>query len=208
MSIKRAVLLFTLSLALPLVAWANSVDVSNSGGRITSNGTTLTLSGSTLVGVEGFGSRPLSGTLGYVTLTTGNLISGSLAAGGTFAAGGSFTLAGNGINGLSSGTLFSGTFTGPVTWTATWTPNMGPNHQGAWIYTLKGNVTGMLSSGTKVSGTIIETTFDVSNGRQFSTMANLNGGLANLSVPEPGTMALLATGLIGLAMLIRRKKTV
>ena len=85
---------------------------------------------------------------------------------------------------------------------------MGPNKQGAWVYTLKGNVSGTLSNGERLSGTIIETTFDVSHGMQFSTTANLNAGSADLTVPEPGTMALFATGLVGLAFLVRRKRAV
>jgi hypothetical protein len=73
------------------------------------------------------------------------------------------------------------------------------------LYTLKGNVAGTLSNGEKLSGTIIETTFDVSHGKQFSNMARLDDGEADLSVPEPGTLGLLATGLVGLALLIRKK---
>src|SRR5438270_425838 len=179
MSIKRPAMVFTcLCLVLPLSLWADSLGVSNSGGRVVSNTGTLTLNGSTLVGFRGLTFGSMSGKLGTVRLTTGNLTSGSLAAGGTFAAGGSFTIAGSGKNGLSGTSLFSGTFTGPVTWTATWTPNMGPNRQGAWLYTLKGNVAGSLSNGQKLSGTVIETTFDVPGGKQFSTMANLNVGTA------------------------------
>ncbi len=145
----------------------------------------------------------VSGNLGTVTLTTGSLLSGSLAAGATFAAGGSFTITGNGSNGLPTGTLFSGTFTGPVTWTATFVPNA--DQHGAWVYTLKGNISGTLMNGQKISGTITETTFDISHGTQFSTSGRLDLGSANLTVPEPGTLGLLATGLIGLAMVIRRR---
>jgi hypothetical protein len=208
-SMKRSVLLFTcFCLAVPLTAWANSVGVSNSGGQITSNGSSLTLNGSTLIALSGIRPGTLSGKVGTVSLTTGSLISGSLASGGTFAPGGSFTIASSGNGGLAGGMLFNGTFTGPVTWTATFTPNMGPNHAGAWIYTLKGNVSGTLSNGQRISGTIMETTFDVSRGMQFSSMANLDGGTGELtSVPEPGTLGMLATGLVGLALLIKRRKT-
>lgn len=211
MSIKKVVLLSTcLCLALPLTAWANSVEVFNSRGQITSQGSSLTLNGSAVVGLSGLSSVSTTrdeGRLGTISLTTGNLISGSLTAGGTFAAGGSFTVSmmGKSDDDAQGGMLFTGTFTGPVTWTATFVPNRGPHHAGAWMYTLKGNVSGTLSNGEKLSGTIIETTFDVAQGKQFTTMARLDDGEADLSVPEPGTLGLLASGLVGLALLIRKK---
>ena len=50
----------------------------------------------------------------------------------------------------------------------------------------------------------METTFDVSHGMQFSSMANLNDGTAELtSVPEPGTLGLM---LIGLPLMLRRRR--
>src|SRR5579884_4078481 len=84
--------------------------------------------------------------------------------------------------------LYTGTFTGPVTWTATFVPNKGTHHTGAWMYTLQGNVNRTLNNGERGSGTIIETTFDVSHGKQISPMGHLDDGEADLSVPEPGTL--------------------
>src|SRR5690348_12358625 len=109
---KSAALMLSIVLVCPLVAFANSNTFQNSGGQLTSNGTFLTLSGSTLSSVTMAGTSA-SGNLGAVSFTTGKLISGSLASGGTFAAGGTFRITGSGSNGIPAGVLFKGTFAGP-----------------------------------------------------------------------------------------------
>ena len=190
--------------AIPVAAWANSTNFQSSGGQITSNGSVLTLNASTLTGVTGIFGGPASGNLGAVSFTTGSLLKGSLATGATFAAGGSFSLSGNGSNGLPSGILFTGTFSSPTVWTATFVSGAGPNHLGAWVYTLSGNVAGVLSGGQHISAKVTFSTNDVPKGQQFTDFANLNHG-AGVLVPEPGSLALTATGLMGLAFLVRRK---
>jgi hypothetical protein len=196
---------FLILFALPIAAWANSTSFQSSGGQITSNGSVLTLNSSILTGVTGMFGGPVTGNLGRISFTTGSLLTGSLAAGGTFAAGGSFTLTGNGTNGLPMGVVFTGTFSGPTIWTATFMSGFGPNHQGAWFYSLSGNVSGVLSGGEHLSAKVTFFTNDVPNGQQFSDFANLNRGTGNVLVPEPGSLALTATGLMGLAFLVRRK---
>lgn len=191
--------------ALPIAAWANSTSFQSTGGQITSNGSVLTLNASTLTSVTGMFGGPVIGNLGTVSFTTGSLMSGTLAAGGTFAAGGSFSLSGNGTNGLPSGVVFTGSFSSPTLWTATFVSGAGPNGQGAWFYSLSGRVTGVLTGGEHLSANVTFFTNDVPNGQQFSNFANLKNGSGNVLVPEPGSLALTATGLMGLAFLVRRK---
>jgi hypothetical protein len=146
----------------------------------------------------------VNGTLGTVSFRTGAMTIGALATSGTFASGGSFSIRGNGSNGMGTGVLFTGTFNGPISWVGTFNP-AGRNGLGNWSYVLTGNIVGTLSNGSLASGGVVQLTFDVPNGQQFSRNVRLNSGVTTVTVPEPGTLGLLGTGLVGLAGLVRRK---
>jgi hypothetical protein len=203
---KRWLAVTLLALCLSGAAWANSTSIvfTNQGGSITTSSNTLTLSNSTLTSFTGLNGIPISGTLGSVSFTTGPLSSGSLSMGGIFAAGGSFTISGNGSNGLPNGVLFQGTFNGPVNWIALYNP-AGNAGLGAWTYGLAGTISGLLSNGTAVLGGTVQFTFDVPQGAQFNSRVRLKDGVTQVTVPEPGTLGLLGTGLFALAGLVRRK---
>ena len=196
---KKMVFLAVLALALPMAAFANGgVDYTNSGGTLSGSSSGLTLSGSVLVAVKGLnGGGLITGSdLGSVSFATGAL-SGSLQTGGTFAAGGWFTITGNGSNGLPNGTLFTGTFDGPVTWTLYTLAN------GTHNYTLVGTLSGT-NEGASSVGVTVQLTINTGRG-YFNGSTTISSGDTNVVVPEPGSLSLLGTGLIGLAGLIRRK---
>ncbi len=197
---KKVVLLLVLALALPVAAFANnSIDFSNSGGTLSGSNSGLTLGGSTLIAVNGLNGGGLitGANLGSLSFTTGALTSGSLAMGGTFAGGGSFTITGNGSNGVPNGVIFSGTFA-----SATWTMLTLAN--GTHNYTLTGTLTGTLANGASVNGVTVQLTINTGKGF-FNGSTTISSGDTSVVVPEPGTLSLFGTGLLGLAGMIRRK---
>src|SRR5205085_11494826 len=165
---KRVVLLVLLALALPVMSWANSSNLvfNNTGGKMTSNGSTIALSGSTLTSFTALNGTTYTGNLGSVSFTTGSMMSGSLGMSAVLNGGGSFTIMGNGSNGIPNGVLFSGNFSGPVNWVGKFDP-LGRKGKGNWTYKLTGTVTGSLSNGTATFGSTVQFTFDVPAGKQF-----------------------------------------
>jgi hypothetical protein len=196
---RRVLLLALLALALPMAAFASSgVDFTNSGGTLTGTNSGFSLTGSTLAAVNGLnGGGLVTGNLGTVDFTTGALTSGSLQMGGTFAAGGTFTITGNGTNGIPNGVIFSGTFSGPVSWQLITLAN------GTHNYTLTGTLSGSLS-GASSNGVTVQLTINTGTGF-FNGSTQISSGDTNIVVPEPGTLGLLGTGLVGIAGLVRRK---
>ena len=198
---KKVLLLAVLALALPAAAFASSqVDFTNMGGTLSGTNAGLTLTGSTLIAVNGLnGGGLITGSnLGSVTFTTGALASGSLQTGGTFAAGGNFTITGNGSNGVPNGVIFSGTFSQASVWTLITLPD------GTHNYTLTGALSGTMASGFAVNGVTVQLTINTGKGF-FNGSTQISSGDTNVVVPEPGTLTMLGTGLIGLAGNIRRK---
>jgi hypothetical protein len=198
---KKVLLLAVLALALPLAAFASSsVDFTNMGGTLSGSNSGLSLSGSALVAVNGLnGGGLITGTnLGSVSFSTGALASGTLQGGGTFAAGGSFTITGNGTNGVPNGVIFSGSFSSPASWSLVTLPD------GTHNYVLMGVVSGTLGSSFSTNGVTVQLTINTGKGF-FNGSTTLSSGDTNIVVPEPGTLTLLGTGLVGLAGAVRRK---
>lgn len=202
---KRMFGLLLLTLALPVAGFATSIDFTNSAGTLGGSNAGLSLSGSTLIAIHGPGGL-LTGNLGSLTFSTGVLTSGSLQMGGAFAAGGSFTITGNGTGGIPNGVIFNGSFSGPVTWTLITLAN------GTHSYTLTGSLTGTWFTGQTVTGAVVQLTINVGKGffNGSTTISsgdtNITGnGLRTLTTPEPASITLFGSGLLGLAKLLRRK---
>lgn len=180
---RRVVLLAVLALALPVAAMADTIDYANLG---TVSGGTAILSGSAVSG----GSLSLSSALSGVLDTTTNVnICGN---GGGTACNGMVTVTTGMLSSCSSGLCFSG---GTLTITN--------NGKTLFSGTFSGTVM-TVGSQTFVNGTVS----GIAGSTQLvfklgSSTGSISGD--TIVTPEPGTLGLLGTGLIGLAGIVRRK---
>jgi len=226
--LARISLLALMTLVLPFAASAQ-VEFTNNDGTFTSTGnavgtSTLSLNSSDLTGISGLGGFGVpnnsvtwnSGTgtctpacLGTMTLTTGTLASGSLltsnaAEPATFNAGGSFKVS------YTNGVSFTGIFQAGAAWIST----------GKNTWTFSGSIMdGMLTIGgntymiTQAATVQLTTTGSapVITKNKSGTVTGITfkdgGGFTNFMapVPEPGTLGLFGSGLIGIGILARKK---
>ncbi len=197
---KRVAFLAFLALALPLAAWADTIDITNKFGSIDISLNGIVSTHSEMRSYNGTVAAQ-HGSLGYVSFGTGAFSGSSLASDGTFSATGSWFDIVRG-SGKRAVTIFSGAFVGPIDWTLT--SPAGSNHM---TFTLTGDIRGMLSNGHEMNGTTTQyfttTKFQLGKG-----VAHITGGSTTLaSTPEPGTLGLLGTGLVGIAGIFRRRKS-
>jgi hypothetical protein len=175
-------LIATPSPGTTVINQANISSLINTGGTITFNPTTQTLTLTSTITEIFTGNQTYLGDFGTITFTTGALQSGSLFGYAMFG-GGTFTITTDGADGLPNGTLLT-TISGGVYWREVGNTNN---------YYLYAPVNGSGWGG---------------NVHELSTWSSGNTFTVNQGatvIPEPNTLALLVTGMIGLAGAVRKK---
>jgi hypothetical protein len=200
---RRVVILVLLAMAFSIAASAGTIDIVNQFGSISITSSGISSIGSQLKMFDGIVAPPHQ-ALGGVSFATGVCLSGCNGSGipgnaATFSATGSsfvVTCATAACGGHI--TLFNGAFVGPITWTL-----VSQSGQ-SLVFSLSGQIQGMLNNGQFVTGQTVQTFF-TATGQLSEGIGHIRIGNSSLTVPEPGTLTLLGTGLFGIAGVFRRK---
>ena len=196
---RIAVVLGLCALLLPMAAWASGIARTNQFGTVTITNAGIVSKGSQLNMFGGLTALP-GHALGSVSFSTGAFTGASIWTGGTFSsAGSSFVITSAGFAGQPKGIIFSGAFVGPISWTVV--SQTGINN---YVFALSGTIQGKLN-GRSVTGTTKQIITLYKNQWLVDNQGGIQLSGSNLAVPEPGTLGLLATGLIGIAGTVRRR---
>ena len=199
---SRVLAVALVSLTLQMAAWADGIKLVNKFGTITISNAGIASKGSELSQFNSL-TAGKGNSLGSMSFATGALLTGSVLTGGTFSSVGSrFTAMGVGNAGQPKGVIFNGAFVGSILWTLV------SQHGASLVFELSGQLSGRTQNGATISGQTTQT-FYTTKAQLAKGIVHILSGNTNLyGVPEPGTLSLLATGLLGIGLAVHRNLAV
>lgn len=204
-TLLRPTLMLTLMLTLVTIlafasttVFADGIALTNQYGTATITDAGIFSHGSQLTSYNGVHAKP-GHSLGSVTFSTGALTSGTILGGGTFSnVGSTFNVVGTG-KGVPHGAIFTGSFTGPIAWALV-------SHVGqTYNFTLSGAISGMMFNGRTVTGFTTQSITLFRNQWVIDRKGKMTLGTTGLSTPEPNTLLLIGTGVVGMAGAFKRR---
>ena len=208
---RMALVLALLALVLPIAARADGINLTNLTGTVTITTAGIVSQGLQLRSFQTPGPycvtvcTPLpNGALGSVSFSTGAFLGTDILSGGTFSSAGSSFVVTSSFKSLGhTGVIFSGSFVGPISWTLVAHDTI--HHTQFYEFQLSGQIKGQLYTGQFVTGTTTQDIYVYKNQWSVDNKGLVNLGTTHLVVPEPGTLGMLGTGLVGMAGAFRRK---